>query len=235
MIGSSRACERFLETFRQRVAATLLVGDRLLKERLAPRRLFGEDPLRVVELGALGRRRLAVPDDALQVARPRPASPSSTGIDFEFRFELGHGSLSFLHRAEVRSFSSQSSTTGCPAASVARTSTRLMCSRAGLNRCPSPVTKLGERRLEAPAGGELRRHAAIVRVEGHRHVRPRRVWSGFRRRARRRAGGWAARSAWRPRPSAQRTGHRDRYRDRERSYAPHPSHPAHRLAPLLHP
>src|SRR3954471_23923927 len=63
-----RLAKRFLEAARQRVAARLLFGERFLEQRLAARGLLGQDALRVVQLGAIRIGRLAVADDALQVA-----------------------------------------------------------------------------------------------------------------------------------------------------------------------
>src|SRR3954471_17386508 len=48
-----RLAKRFLEAARQRVAARLLFGERLLEQCLAARGLLGQDALRVVQLGAI--------------------------------------------------------------------------------------------------------------------------------------------------------------------------------------
>ena len=62
------AClQRLLEAPRQRIAARLLGLDRLLEERLAARRLLGEDPLRLGQLGLVAALRLLVRDDAPEV------------------------------------------------------------------------------------------------------------------------------------------------------------------------
>src|SRR6185436_7454067 len=62
-----RLAERFLEAARQCVAAGLLVCDRLLEDRLAARRLLGEDALRFAQLRLVGALRLVVRHDAPEV------------------------------------------------------------------------------------------------------------------------------------------------------------------------
>ena len=74
-----RLLQRLFEAARQRVAARLLGLDRLLEDRLAPRRLFGEDPLRVVQLGLVAALGLVVRDDPAEVEVDRRASRGSTG------------------------------------------------------------------------------------------------------------------------------------------------------------
>ena len=62
-----RLLERLLEAPRQRVTLVLLRLNRLLEERLAPRGLGGEDPLRFVQLRLVRTLRLLVRDDATKV------------------------------------------------------------------------------------------------------------------------------------------------------------------------
>src|SRR3954470_4472038 len=85
-----RLAKRFLEAARQRVTARLLFGERFLEQRLAARGLLGQDALRVVQLGAIRIGRLAVADDALQVAVDHELGRTARAIDLEFGCELGH-------------------------------------------------------------------------------------------------------------------------------------------------
>src|SRR3954447_2243018 len=85
-----RLAKRFLEAARQRVAAILLFGERFLEQRLAARGLLGQDALRVVQLGAIRIGRLAVADDALQVAVDHELGRTARAVDLEFGCELGH-------------------------------------------------------------------------------------------------------------------------------------------------
>ena len=72
-----RLLQRLFEPARERIVARLLSLDRLLEERLAPRRLRREDPRRIVQLrlvAALGHR---VTDHATEVDVDRRATARS--------------------------------------------------------------------------------------------------------------------------------------------------------------
>ena len=86
VIGSLvRLPQRLLEPLRERVAARPLGGDRLLEERLAPRRFVGEDALRVGQLRPIAAHRLDVAHDALQVGVDDERRTDSTGRWFRTR------------------------------------------------------------------------------------------------------------------------------------------------------
>ena len=87
-----RFLQRFLEPLRERVAARLLILDRLLEQRLAARRLLGQDALRFVQLRPIGIGRLAM----LDRSRPRLVSTTSTAL------QHGHvSSSSLFNRAMI--------------------------------------------------------------------------------------------------------------------------------------
>jgi hypothetical protein len=88
----ARLAQRFLEALRQRVAARLLGGDRLLERGFAPRRLLGEDTFGVAQLRprpvAHG---FAVPDDPLQVGVHHQGGAAARARNLEFGREFRHG------------------------------------------------------------------------------------------------------------------------------------------------
>ncbi len=63
----ARLAQGFLEPLRKRIAAVLLRVDRLLENRLAARRLVGEDPGRIAQLGLVATLGLDVRHHALQI------------------------------------------------------------------------------------------------------------------------------------------------------------------------
>src|SRR5262249_47029850 len=82
--------ERFLEAARQRVAARLLVGARLLEDRLSPRLLFGEDALRLAHPRLVGALRLVVRDDPSEVQIDDERGLAAGAGHFEFGLEARH-------------------------------------------------------------------------------------------------------------------------------------------------
>src|SRR5260221_620607 len=105
--------------------------------------------------------------------RRRPASPRSTDSRPRIPISAWPCLFSFLHERGARVFvpverDRMPCRIGCPHLDPADVLAR------GVEALSEARLEIRQRRLEPPAGGQPRRHAAVVRVEGHRHVLPRR-------------------------------------------------------------
>jgi hypothetical protein len=82
--------ERLFEAARERVAAVALGIDRLLEDRLAACGLFGEDPLRLTELGLRAALRLVMRDHPAQIEIDHDRRLAAGTDDFELGLQACH-------------------------------------------------------------------------------------------------------------------------------------------------
>ena len=102
MIGSSLACFSASSNRRDSASSARLLGlDRLLEQRLAPRRFGGEDALRIVQFRLVAALGLAVRDDAAEVRVDDQQRAAAGAVQLDLALQLRHGISIYIYGAMI--------------------------------------------------------------------------------------------------------------------------------------
>src|SRR5262249_26252904 len=139
----ARLAQRLLEPLRQRVAARFLRVDGLLKDRLAPRGLLGENPLRFGELRLVAALGLLVRHHATEVRVDHECRLAARTGDLELRFQPCHQRFPPPSaRASPYSSNAFCTSIGLPSGSVAVSFRSRICALRQSNRWPKPAVSV---------------------------------------------------------------------------------------------
>src|SRR5262245_24364931 len=148
-----RLAQRLFEPLRERVAARLFGVHRLLEDRLAARRLFREDPLRLAQLRLVAALRFLVPRNPPEVGVEKERGLTARARQLEFRFQLRHHFFPPRAPASPPAWNCFLISIGLPSGAFATSFRSVICMRRKLNRCPKPATNASSGTWNRPPGG----------------------------------------------------------------------------------